>query len=376
MKLAVRRTSTAVAAVATAGVSTVFVGAAPALAATEPCGDTGTLVAPGVCEQVFTSDGTFTPTTEMSQLEVLLVGAGGDGLRAENGSGSVGYAAGGGGEVKIVDFTGATDPIAVTVATPSGAEGRATDGTIDATVNSGEDGVVDLTTYTATGGASGNGNSGSSVPAQSEPTVASHGAGGGAGGTASGANGGAGVVVSALAPSGSLFSGDPRCFGGGGAVSAGSTAGIPGCGGGVSGDPVANSGGGAGSVTNGSNAGAAGVVIVRWTADVTLTFDVNGHGTAPAPQTIPAGSTAARPADPTADGFQFAGWYTDAQLTTLADFNAPLTTSTTYYAKWTRVLAATGGTVDAGSVALGVSTVVAGAGLLLLAARRRRPTAD
>ena len=50
-----------------------------------------------------------------------------------------------------------------------------------------------------------------------------------------------------------------------------------------------------------------------------------------------------KPADPSADGFEFGGWYTNAQLTTLADFSAPLSASATFYAKWQPTLAATGG---------------------------------
>lgn len=40
------------------------------------------------------------------------------------------------------------------------------------------------------------------------------------------------------------------------------------------------------------------------------------------------------PAEPTNDGYSFAGWYTDVKCTTAYDFNLPVNTDITLYAKW------------------------------------------
>ena len=64
-------------------------------------------------------------------------------------------------------------------------------------------------------------------------------------------------------------------------------------------------------------------------------FNVNGHGEWPQTQTINAGETATRPADPTADGYVFGGWYTDSACTIAFNFNTPINQNTTVYAKWT-----------------------------------------
>jgi uncharacterized repeat protein (TIGR02543 family) len=375
VKSAVRRTSTALAAVATAGVSTLFVGVAPAAAATEACGDVGTLIAPGLCEQSYTSgSATFIPTAQMTKLEVLLVGAGGMGADQPVPNTNGYAAAGGGGEVKIVDFTGATAPLNLTVPAP-GVPGSITDGIVTTAVANGVDGVFQY------GGASGSGKAGASG---GYPSVAPfYGAGGGAATPATNADGGAGVVVSAIAPAGSLFTGDPRCFGGGGAVGATGIQGIPGCGAGGPIDatgnalsaPAANSGGGGGGTLATQalavRGGASGVVIIRWSAaSITLSFNSGGHGTAPAPQTLVAQTAGVKPADPTADGYEFKGWYTDPQLTTLADFSAPLSASTTLYAKWLPALAATG--TEPNPVAFGAAITALAAGTVLIAAARRR----
>lgn len=66
----------------------------------------------------------------------------------------------------------------------------------------------------------------------------------------------------------------------------------------------------------------------------TVTFESNGGSTV-AMQTIPEGGTAAKPADPTRAHYTFAGWYSDAALTTTYDFNTVVTGSITLYAKWT-----------------------------------------
>lgn len=46
------------------------------------------------------------------------------------------------------------------------------------------------------------------------------------------------------------------------------------------------------------------------------------------------GNTVGVPAEPTNDGYSFAGWYTDVKCTTAYDFNLPVNADITLYAKW------------------------------------------
>ena len=68
----------------------------------------------------------------------------------------------------------------------------------------------------------------------------------------------------------------------------------------------------------------------------TVTFNKNGHGTAPAQQTILYGKTATKPIMDDADGYMFAGWYTNAACTAGKeyDFDTPVESDITLYAKW------------------------------------------
>ncbi len=69
----------------------------------------------------------------------------------------------------------------------------------------------------------------------------------------------------------------------------------------------------------------------------TVTFNMGGHGTAPANQKISKGSKATKPSvDPAAKGWTFDGWYADATFSAKFDFNAEITSNTTVYAKWTK----------------------------------------
>lgn len=93
-------------------------------------------------------------------------------------------------------------------------------------------------------------------------------------------------------------------------------------------------------------------------AIATRSFDSNGHGTAPAPANAVVGQALAAPADPTASGYSFAGWYVAASggspldLATLA-----ITGDQTLFAQWTTAaaagpaLAATGATAQPALVA-------------------------
>ena len=74
------------------------------------------------------------------------------------------------------------------------------------------------------------------------------------------------------------------------------------------------------------------VAVIRKSCKVT--FDANGHGTAPLPQYVPYNSKMAKPADISTEGYTFDGWYTDAACTDLYDFDTPVTKEFTLYAKW------------------------------------------
>ena len=68
----------------------------------------------------------------------------------------------------------------------------------------------------------------------------------------------------------------------------------------------------------------------------TVTFDMNGHGTAIDPATVNSGEKVTKPADPTATGYTFGGWYKEQACTTAWDFDTDTVSgATTLYAKWT-----------------------------------------
>jgi uncharacterized repeat protein (TIGR02543 family) len=372
-----KKTTALAAAAAVAGFSSVVMWAAPASAATPACGSGGTLLTGNVCEQTFTATGpaVFTPTAQMTKLQVLLVAGGGAGGEARG----YGPAGGGGGEVKVVDFSGDTSTDLNLIVGDSGQASSAAEGA--ATPLSAAAGG-DASFSSADPGSSGNGNAG-----YANWSTDLHGGGGGAGAspssTGNGYDGGAGAIVSAIAPSGSLFSTDTNCYGGGGAAGDDTTQGTATCGGGAfsSGSPATlvaptpNTGGGGGSLPGGSAAstGATGLIVVRWNAPtVTLTFARNGHGATIAPETIVVGAVPTKPANPSADGFIFKGWYTDAALTTKADFSAPLSASTTFYAGWDPALAVTGGTLNPLAAPLGITGLSIGLALVLVGRRRSR----
>lgn len=80
----------------------------------------------------------------------------------------------------------------------------------------------------------------------------------------------------------------------------------------------------------------------------TLSFDLSGHGSAIANVTVIPGTnlpaSAAPPADPTASGYTFQGWFTAATNGTAFNFAAQLAGDVTAHARWTAnpALAATG----------------------------------
>ncbi len=236
------------------------------------CGTHGKLVSGNICERTYTKVGkaTFTPNSHMTHLQVLLVAGGGAGS-----TGNEGYsAAGGGGEVKVVGFDGDTTTQLKLVVGGSGGSSTAAEGATTYTADAGE------SDFYEEAGESGNDN-----PGWADTVSDGYGGGGGASVTGHGTpvnafDGGAGATAASVAPSGSLFLNDKKCYGGGGASALPNTkAGVATCGGGYAKGvillhnvaPKANTGGGgAGWYTSFSRGldheGASGVIVVRWNA--------------------------------------------------------------------------------------------------------------
>ncbi|HEX7055691.1 MAG TPA: InlB B-repeat-containing protein [Bacilli bacterium] len=76
-----------------------------------------------------------------------------------------------------------------------------------------------------------------------------------------------------------------------------------------------------------------GDVTIDVTNNASVTFNSNG-GSAVTSQTVIKGTNASAPAAPTRAGYTFAGWYTDSELTLPFDFDTPITSDITLYAKW------------------------------------------
>ena len=73
----------------------------------------------------------------------------------------------------------------------------------------------------------------------------------------------------------------------------------------------------------------------------TVTFNANGHGTAPEAQVIEKNARASEPAAPTATGYDFGGWYKETTCTNAWNFASDeVAQATTLYAKWTAVVVA------------------------------------
>ena len=77
-------------------------------------------------------------------------------------------------------------------------------------------------------------------------------------------------------------------------------------------------------------------------------FDAKG-GSSVDSQTPASGSTVTKPADPTREGYTFAGWYTDEACTEAYKFDAAVTADMTLYAKWTKNVVNPGGNGDSDS---------------------------
>ena len=69
--------------------------------------------------------------------------------------------------------------------------------------------------------------------------------------------------------------------------------------------------------------------------ECTVTFDYNYEGAPDAEQTpVGKGTAVNEPEDPTREGYDFTGWYTNSECTTLYDFSALVTENITLYAGW------------------------------------------
>ena len=70
-----------------------------------------------------------------------------------------------------------------------------------------------------------------------------------------------------------------------------------------------------------------------------VTFNANGHGTlSQTSQTVTYGEKVKRPADPTASGYRFLGWYTNAACTQKYTFTTALKSDLTLYAGWSALV--------------------------------------
>ncbi|TLG70285.1 leucine-rich repeat protein [Culicoidibacter larvae] len=65
-----------------------------------------------------------------------------------------------------------------------------------------------------------------------------------------------------------------------------------------------------------------------------VAFDAKGGSPVPASQNVVEGEKATEPTAPTKENAEFQGWYTDETYITQWDFNTPVTSSMTLYAKW------------------------------------------
>ena len=69
--------------------------------------------------------------------------------------------------------------------------------------------------------------------------------------------------------------------------------------------------------------------------EYTVTFDTNGHGTAPTQQKTTYGGKITEPAAPTAENYYFRGWFKESTCENIWDFDSDIVTADiTLYAKW------------------------------------------
>ena len=97
----------------------------------------------------------------------------------------------------------------------------------------------------------------------------------------------------------------------------------------------------------------------KWVQALTVTFNLNGHGDS-FTQEVVSGTKATKPSTPVSAGYVFVSWYSDQACTNEYDFNTPVTSAKTIYAKWEEsnncyefTLATSGTAPAAGDVILG-----------------------
>ena len=88
--------------------------------------------------------------------------------------------------------------------------------------------------------------------------------------------------------------------------------------------------------------------LFKLNAGMKVSFNT-GEGSKVDFQTTAANGSVTKPADPTREGYTFAGWYTDEACTEAYKFDAAVTADMTLYAKWTKNAVNPGGNGDSGS---------------------------
>lgn len=88
--------------------------------------------------------------------------------------------------------------------------------------------------------------------------------------------------------------------------------------------------------------------LFKLNAGVKVSFNA-GEGSKVDFQTTTANGSVAKPADPTREGYTFAGWYTDEACTEAYDFSVAVTADMTLYAKWIKNAVNPGGNGGSGS---------------------------
>ncbi len=83
------------------------------------------------------------------------------------------------------------------------------------------------------------------------------------------------------------------------------------------------------------NSGTPASMVIHFPAEYTVSFNANGHGTAPEAVTVLwTDGKLTDPGSPTSAGYGFAGWYTNAACTAAWSFDTPVTGNMTLYAGW------------------------------------------
>ena len=101
--------------------------------------------------------------------------------------------------------------------------------------------------------------------------------------------------------------------------------------------------------------------LFKLNAGVKVSFSA-GEGSKVDFQTTAANGSIAKPADPTREGYTFAGWYTDEACTEAYDFSVAVTADMTLYAKWVKNAVTPGGNGGNGGSNGGSGNAGAGSG--------------